>query len=132
MKLLDAQQVFELHEYVLMRDGGLPGVRLEKSVDAVLARVENNLRLEFDPDTANAAALFAYAFAVGHIFNDANKRTAYVCALVVLEINGTETTNINQTALEQLIIAAAKGDVDIKDFVAGFRQLVQRASSQAP
>lgn len=124
MKLLDAQQVLELHEHVLMRDGGLPGVRLGESVDAVLARVENNLHFEFDPDVVNAAALLAYAFAVGHIFNDANKRTAYVCALVVLEINGTMTTRINQTELEALIITAAKGDVDIEDFVVAFRELV--------
>ena len=124
MKLLDSQQVLELHEYVLMRDGGLPGVRLGKSLDAVLARVENNLHFEFEPDVANAAALLAYTFAVGHIFNDANKRTAYLCALVVLEINGIKTTNINQTELEELIIAAAKGDADLEDFVAGFRGLV--------
>ena len=124
MKLLDAQQVLELHEYVLIRDGGLPGVPLGKILDAVLARVENNLHFEFEPDVANAAALFAYTFAVGHIFNDANRRTAYVCALVVLEINGIKTTNINQTELEELIIAAAKGDVDMEDFVGAFRGLV--------
>ena len=124
MKLLDAQQVMELHEHVLFRNGGLPGVRLGKSVDSVLARVENNLHFAFDPDVANAAALFAYTFAVGHIFNDANKRTAYVCALIVLEINDVKTTKINQIELEKIIIAAARGDMGIEDFVAAFRELV--------
>jgi death-on-curing protein len=124
VKLLDAQQVFELHEHVLIRDGGLPGVRLGKSVDAVLARVENNLHFGFDPDVANAAALFAYTFAVGHIFNDANKRTAYVCALITLEINNVKTTKIDQIELEKIIIAAARGDMGTEDFVAAFRELV--------
>ena len=103
MKLLDAQQVLELHEYVLVRDGGLPGIRAGKSVDAVLARIENNLLFEFDPDAANAAALVTYAFAVGHIFNDANNRTAYVCGLITLEINGVKTNK-----LEDVIKAIAE------------------------
>lgn len=120
MKLLDAQQVLELHEYILVRDGGLPGIRAGKSVDAVLARVENNLLFEFSPDAANAAALIAYSFAVGHTFNDANKRMAYVCGLIMLEINGVKTAAIDQRRLEALIIAAAPGDLDKLDFVAAF------------
>ncbi len=123
MKLLDAQQVLELHEHVLIRDGGLPGIRLGMSVDAVLARIENNLRFEFDADVTNAAALFAYTFAIGHIFNDANKRTAYVGALITLEVNGIKTDKINQPELEELIIAAASGDTDIEAFVTAFRDL---------
>ena len=93
------------------------------SVDAVLARIENNLRFEFDADVTNAAALFAYTFAIGHIFNDANKRTAYVGALITLEVNGIKTDKINQPELEELIIAAASGDTDIEAFVTAFRDL---------
>ena len=93
------------------------------SVDAVLARIENNLRFEFDADVTNAAALFAYTFAIGHIFNDANKRTAYVGALITLEVNGIKTDKINQPELEELIIAAASGDMDIEAFVTAFRDL---------
>ncbi len=124
MKLFDAQQLLELHEYVLVRDGGLPGIRAGKSVDAVLARVENNLLFEFDPNAANAAALITYAFAVGHIFNDANKRTAYVCGLITLEINGVKTRAIDQSRLETIIIAAAAGDLDKVEFVAAFNDLL--------
>ena len=124
MKLLDAQQLLELHEYVLVCDGGLPGIRADKSVDAVLARVENNLLFEFDPNAANAAALITYAFAVGHIFNDANKRTAYVCGLITLEINGVKTRAIDQSRLETIIIAVAAGDLDKVEFVAAFNDLL--------
>ncbi len=124
MKLLDAQQVLELHEYVLVRDGGLPGIRAGKSVDAVLARVANNLLFEFDPNASNAAALITYAFAIGHIFNDANKRTAYVCGLITLEINGVKTTAIDQSSPETIIIAAAAGALDKVEFVAAFNDLL--------
>ena len=58
------------------------------------------------------------------IFNDANKRTAYVGALITLEINDVKTTKINQIELEKIIIAAARGDMGIEDFVAAFRGLV--------
>jgi death-on-curing protein len=94
------------------------------SVDAVLSRIENNLRFEFDPDVTNAAALFAYTFAVGHIFNDANKRTGYVGALVTLEVNGIKAEKMNQSELEGLVIAAARGDMEIEEFVTSFRELV--------
>ncbi len=124
MKLLDAQQVLEVHEFVLVRDGRLPGIRAGKSVDAVLARVENNLLFEFDPNAANAAALITYAFAVGHIFNDANKRTAYVCGLITLEINSVKTTALDQSRLEAWIIADAAGELDKLDFVAAFNDLL--------
>ncbi len=124
MKLLGSQHVLELHEYVLIRDGGLPGIRLGMSVDAVLSRIENNLRFEFDPDVTNAAALFAYTFCVGHIFNDANKRTAYAGALVTLEVNGIKTDKLNQPELEELVIAAARGDMKIEKFVTAFRELM--------
>ena len=106
MKLLDAQQVLEIHEHLLMRDGGLPGIRLGRSVEAVLGRVENNLRFEFEANVTNAAALFAFTFAVGHIFNDANK------------------DEIDQIGLEQAIIAAARGDLEVEDFVGAFQKLV--------
>ena len=124
MRLLDAGQVFELHEHVLTRDGGLPGVRLGRSIDAVLARIENNLQFEFEADIKIAAALFAYAFAVGHIFNDANKRTAYIGSIVTLEINGIKTDKIDQSELETLIVAAASSDLEIEEFVSAFRDLL--------
>ncbi len=124
MKLLDAQQVLEIHEHLLMRDGGLPGIRLGRSVEAVLGRVENNLRFEFEANVTNAAALFAFTFAVGHIFNDANKRTAYTGALVTLEVNDVRTDEIDQIGLEQAIIAAARGDLEVEDFVGAFQKLV--------
>ena len=93
-------------------------------MDAVLARIENNLRFEFIPDAITAAALFAYTFSVGHIFNDANKRTAYAGALITLEINGFNTDELHQRGLEELIIAVARGDLDIEEFVDAFRALV--------
>ena len=97
-------------------------------MDAVLSRIENNLRFEIDPDATNAAALFAYTFGVGYIFNDANKRTAYVGALVTLEVKGTKIEKMNQSELEELVIAAARGDMEIEEFVTAFRDLVTNES----
>ena len=61
---------------------------------------------------------------MGHIFNDANKRTAYTGALVTLEVNDVRTDEIDQIGLEQAIIAAARGDLEVEDFVGAFQKLV--------
>jgi len=125
VKLLDAESVFELHEHVLTRDGGLPGIRLGRSIDALLARIENNLHFEFDADPISAAALFAYTFSVGHIVNDAHKQTYYVSASMILELNEEDTRQIDQTTLEELIIAVASSELEIKGFGLAFRRLWQ-------
>ena len=108
----------------MLRDGGLPGVRAGVSVDAILARVENNLLFEFEPHAVNAAALLTYALAVGHTFNDANKRTAYVCGLAMLEVDGVKTSAMDQGRLQTIIIAAAAGELDKDGFVGAFNDLL--------
>lgn len=42
----------------------------------------------------------------------------------MLDINDVRTTKIDQIELEKIIIAAARGDMGIEDFMAAFRGLV--------
>lgn len=123
--LPQADQIFNIHEHLIARDGGLPGIREGESVEAVLGRVESNLYYRLDnPASLDAAALITYALAVGHVFNDANKRTAYFCGMVTLELNGTDTRLIQQIKLEEIVINAASGMVNMDEFMIAYKALL--------
>lgn len=62
----------------------------DKSLDAVLARIENRMSFGMINDVYELAACYACFLAVGHVFNDANKRTAFACMDVCLSLNDIE------------------------------------------
>lgn len=76
-----------IHDNVL-NPGELQGMAGDKSLDGALARVDNRLVYGMVEDIYDLAAAYAVAVATGHVFNDANKRTAYRCMLACLDLNG--------------------------------------------
>lgn len=90
--LLDADLVETIHEQVL-NPGELQGMAGDKSLDGALARVDNRLVYGMIGDVFDLAAAYAVAIATGHVFNDANKRTAYKSMIVCLFINNTRVTH---------------------------------------
>ena len=121
LKHITTQQVADMHEKLLARDGGLPGYRLGTSLEAVLERVRNNVQYGGQPnhDPSVVAALTTYAIAVGHPFNDANKRTALSAGLVVLLINGIDVLP-NADTLKALVVSAAASEIEQDEFVASY------------
>ena len=122
------QQVADLHEHVLARDGGLPGSRVGTSVGAVLGRLQMNVAYEFDdPTPAQVAAFAVYAFAVGHPFNDANKRTALAVGDLILLMNDHHVVPVaHQIELADLIIDLAAGDIGREEFLETYVELLDR------
>ena len=41
-----------------------------------------------------------------------------------LEVKGIKVDKLNQSELEELVIAATRGDMEIEEFVTSFRELV--------
>lgn len=70
--------------------GGLSGeVREENLLKAALGRPLNKWHYDDPkPDIFTLAAAYCFAFVKGHVFHDGNKRTAYLVAVVFLELNG--------------------------------------------
>jgi death-on-curing protein len=58
--------------------------------------------------------MYAVAIARGHIFNDANKRTALVSALTYLKLQ--EITVERNDSLEDLMVKVAEGNLSVEDF----------------
>ena len=122
------QQVTDLHEHMLARHGGLPGSRVGTSVGAVLGRIQTNLAYRFENPTVQQVAAFAvYAFAVGHPFNDANKRTALAVGDLILLMNDCRVIpTAYQIELADRIIELAAGKIGADQFVESYIQLLTR------
>jgi death-on-curing family protein len=69
---------------------------------------------EYLDDIFVIAAMYAVALARGHVFNDANKRTALVTALTYLSIQGIDLPRSDE--LEDMMVDVASGDLELMDF----------------
>lgn len=110
IQYLTVEQVIELHNEMLKRYGGFPGIRdrnlLCSAVDAPKAAMFNQ---EMYPSIYEKAAVYLYHLVCNHPFNDANKRTGYAVTLVFLEVNNAKK-NFRKEDLENLVIEVAKGN----------------------
>ncbi|WP_254600479.1 Fic family protein [Achromobacter kerstersii] len=83
--MLDSQFFIAIHDEILAETGGLPGLAGGGvgAVEAALFRIEMHAHYAGLDDVFGIAGLYAEAVARGHVFNDANKRTALTCALTL-------------------------------------------------
>ncbi len=110
MRLLRLQDVHLIHENII--DGQeLQGYAGNKSLEAVIARVENRIHFGLIKDEYDLAAAYAVVIAVGHVFNDANKRTAYRSMAACLELNDIDLA-FDTEEIGQIIIKVAQGLMD--------------------
>ena len=94
----------------------------------MLGRVHMNLACQFeDPTVAQAAAFTAYAFTVGHPFNDANKRTALAAGDLILLMNDENViASEHQIELADLVIGLAAGNIDQDGFMQRYIEMLRR------
>ena len=110
MERLSSADVFKIHEEVISPNE-LQGLAGNKSLEAVVARVENRILYGLIKDECDLAAAYAVVIAVGHIFNDANKRTAYRAMTACLEANDIKV-GFDTEEIGQVIIKVAQGLID--------------------
>jgi death-on-curing protein len=79
--------VLAVHDEQLAEHGGLPGVRDENGIEAVLARPLHLAHYE-KPDIFDLAAAYGGGFAQRQCFNDGNKRVSAVVTELFLDLNG--------------------------------------------
>lgn len=119
IEYLTIEQVIELHDELLRRYGGLPGIRdknlLWSAIDAPKAAMFGQ---EMYPSVYQKAAVYLYHLVCNHPFNDANKRTGYAVTLVFLEVNNAKQL-FKKEDLENLVIAVASGK-ETKERIAYF------------
>lgn len=121
MKYLSAQDVVQIHDAVIGAHE-LQGLAGDKSVDAVIARIENRIHYGMIEDVYELAACYATYIAVGYAFNDANKRTAYAAMRVCLQINDIKTDLGSAVEVGDMIIRAAQRLTDEKELAQWLRR----------
>lgn len=121
MKYLSASDVVAIHEQVI-EPNELQGVAKNKSVDAIIGRIDNRIIYGLIDDAFELAACYACYIAVGHAFHDANKRTAFATMDVCLVMNGIELDFETEEAGSQ-IIKAAQSQIDEKELAEWLRRL---------
>ena len=112
-----------MHEQAVGPDE-LQGMALNKSIESVLARIDNRVAYGMIEDVFELAACYACCIAVGHAFNDGNKRTAFTAMDTCLRINGIEL-DFDMVETSEMIIKAAQGIVDEKELAEWLRILAQ-------
>ena len=122
-----ARDALAIHEEQLAEHGGADGVRDTGLLESALARPQNLLAYG-KPDFADLAAAYAAGVARNHPFVDGNKRTAWMLAVVFLDLNGLDLDADIIDAL-QAMLALAEGRIDENAFAAWVRpQLIPHRS----
>ena len=111
MKYLTVQEVLELAEVacgtqpIAVRDLGL--------LDSAVHRPRSQMfGMEAYPDLLEKAAALLHSLVVNHPFVDGNKRTAWMCTAVFLDVNGIEVLDIDQDEAFKLVLSIACGAID--------------------
>ncbi len=120
MFTLSVADVVEIHEQAIFAHE-LQGMAGDKSLESVLARVENRISFGMIADVYDLAACYAVCIATGHVFNDANKRTAFLAMKICLHINGVAMA-FNTREVGDIIRQAAQGIVDEIELAQWLRQ----------
>lgn len=114
--MLDIDFVVTVHDEIVREFGGLAGFAGGGllAVKSALDRVENHAYYNGLDDVLGIASLYAEAIARGHVFNDANKRTALTCAIAYLEQQGLHVRR--DQVLEDATVMLAEGTWTRDDF----------------
>ena len=110
---LSGSEILSIHDSILEDHEGLKGSRPDLSVEALVGRIHTNLVYQSDqfPTLESIGALYAEVIAKGHVFNDANKRTALLCMVTFLELNGL-TFDVDNIQLADKIVDLAEGKIN--------------------
>jgi len=117
--------VLAIHEALLAEHGGLDGLRDEGLLDSALASAQHAARYLKDADLPALAARYASAIVRNHPFLDGNKRTAFVSAVVFLEINGW-TLHAPEAEVVAMVEGLAARETSEPAFADWLRQSVRK------
>ena len=119
-KWLIYQAVSHIRELLLTEHGGPPGIRDESLLQSALNQPIDKFAYEPNCGMHDLAAAYAFGIARNHPFIDGNKRTAFVCATLFLEMNGY-TVDAPEADTVIIMEALAAGTLDEAQLSEWFR-----------
>ena len=111
---LTSLEVLALHQALLTRYGGAPGIRDMGAVEAAVFRPQCG----YYKDIVEEAAALLESLLINYPFVDGNKRTAYVVCLLFLRLH---SVRINAPAPQRVILFERLGNGEVtQDALAGW------------
>lgn len=120
---LDESDLIEIHENVI-EPNEIQGLAMNKSLSAVLARLQNRLDFGLITDVFHYAACMGIFIAKAHCFNDANKRTA-AAALHLILIAHECKPKIENTDLGDWIVKSVVNELSEEDLAGLLRTVCE-------
>jgi death-on-curing protein len=118
---LTLEDVLALHEELIQRYGGTPGLRDAGLLEAALAMPQAGFGSQYFHEFPHEmAAAYLFHLARNHTFIDGNKRVSLACAILFLKINRVSYSITEEEAAE-LTLGTASGNMD-KSAVTAFFQ----------
>jgi death-on-curing protein len=119
------ETVLTLHEQSLAQFGGSAGIRDEGLLESALGRPQN-LVAYGQPTLFELAASYAFGLAKNHPFIDGNKRTAFVTAVLFLELNG-QVFQAGEVDAAVRTLALAAGEMSEAEFAEWLKENSHKA-----
>jgi death-on-curing protein len=118
--VVDAAHLDQIREH-----GGMAGVRDESALEAALTRPQQKAHYEPESDLATLASAYAFGIARAHPFNDGNKRSAFLTAVIFLGLNGQDL-DASEVEVVQVMTALAAGSLGEVELASWIRERLVR------
>jgi death-on-curing protein len=120
MEYLTEHDIKNINGTIQLAYGQVPSVRDAAALDYIVQSARQEVfgrRLYATPE--RLAAFYFVKLVKKHVFNDANKRTAYLCALLALKVNGLAITasSAQRDALADVAIWLAQTDGETEKMI---------------
>jgi death on curing protein len=119
-KLLTVEEVIAIHDTIILPHE-LQGLAGSKSLDGALSRIDFRITYGAITDVYDLAATYAVVIARGHVFNDANKRTAYMTMHTCL-VGNDVMLEFSNVEVGDIIVKVAQGHMDEIELAAWLRK----------
>lgn len=118
--------VFGIHAKSLAVYGGSDGVRDEGLLESALGRPEN-LAAYGEPGVFELAAAYGFGIVRNHPFVDGNKRTAFLTAVLFMQLNGYALA-ADEPEATAVMLAFAGGEVSEEEFALWLKANARKAT----
>jgi death-on-curing protein len=110
VRWLTTAAVVAIHEELIARYGGVPGLHVAGLLESAIARPKHLAAYKGGITVPKLAAAYAWGLLRNHPFVDGNKRIALATMVVFLELNGCELT-CSEAEETAIVLQAAAGEI---------------------
>lgn len=114
MRYLSVEDIELIHIQIIDASGGSQGVRLRERIESAVASMRQEVFGERLYATIfEQAAVLMRGIIADHPFIDGNKRTGMMAALVFLNLNGYDTSDLTDQELEDFAVQVATDHLEV-------------------